>query len=142
MACATTEISKKTMVEDLGSPDKIELLRQRANDFWSAFVRKDYERVYNLYDPFFRARTSKNAFIGTMGRVLYHEYEIKDIKVEGNVAKVKVRVVYSMPKYRFRQLELSKPKTPAEFEENWLYIYDNWYKEFYMYSLERGLIYY
>jgi len=141
MACATME-SRRHMVEDLGSPKKVSLLRKRVTAFWSAFVNEDYEKVYYLYDPFFRARTNKSAFIGRLGRIKYHSFEIKDIKVEGNVAKVKVKVVYSMPKTRFKRLEFSQPKTETEFEETWLYIYDNWYKEYYLYALKAGIVYY
>lgn len=135
-------ISQKRMVEDLGSPGKIELLKERVNEFWTAFVKEDYEKIYYLFDPFFKVRTNKYAFIGNLGRIKYHEFEIKDIKVEGNVAKVKVKVVYSMPKTVFKVREFSVPMTPDEFEETWLYIYDNWYKEYYIRFIEEGIVKY
>jgi hypothetical protein len=47
-----------------------------------------------------------------------------------------------MPKVRFKVQEFSAPETSAEFKENWLYIYDNWYKEFYMHSFEKGIVEY
>ncbi|MBM4140025.1 MAG: hypothetical protein FJ242_00795 [Nitrospira sp.] len=142
-ACAGIETSRKSMSEDLGSPEKVDLLRERVNDFWSAFVKEDYEKIYYLYDPFFRTRTpNKHAFMGTLGKIKYHKFEVKDIKVEGNVAKLKVSVVYSIPKTRFKIAEFSQPETPAEFEETWLYIYDNWYKEYYMHAAEAGIVYY
>ncbi len=142
-ACASVKSTSKGMVEDLSSPpEKIKLLRQRVNDFWTAFIKEDYERIYYLYDPFFQAGTNKYAFMGTLGMVKYHEFEIKDIKVEGNVAQVKISLVYSMPKVRLKLEEFTVSKTQAEFEENWLYIYDNWYKEFYMHALEKGVVYY
>ncbi len=143
MACAGIESKTKSMSEDLGSPEKVALLKERVNDFWSAFVKEDYEKIYNIYDPFFRAKTDKNTFLGTVGKIKYHEFEIKDIKVEGNVAKVKVRTVYALPKMRLKTQEFSTPeKTPTEFEETWLYIYDNWYKEYYIHSLEVGVVQY
>lgn len=140
-ACATMD-SRKGMVEDLGSPQKIALLRERAKAFWSAFVKEDYEKIYYLYDPFFQAKTNKFAFIGTLGRIKYHRFEIKDIKVEGNVAKVKVSTVYSVPKTTFKKQEFSQQEKSTEFEETWLYIYDNWYKEYYMQVLEAGIVCY
>jgi len=141
-ACASVKSTSRGMVEDLGSPEKIKLLRQRVNDFWMAFIKEDYERIYYLYDPFFQAGTNKYAFMGTLGRIKYHEFKIKDIKVEGNVAQVKVSLVYSMPKVKLKLQEFAVSKTQAEFEENWLYIYDNWYKEFYMHAVEKGVVYY
>ncbi len=118
------------MAEDQGSAAKVDLLRDRAKAFWAATVIEDYEKVYSLYDPFFRAASSKTAFIATRGTVKYHSFEIKDVKVDGNVGRVTVSVVYSIPKVVFKRQEFSKPDTPAEFEETWLFVEDNWYKEF------------
>jgi hypothetical protein len=106
------------MVGDPGSPAKVALLRQRAEVFWTAFLKEDYENTYFLYDPFFRAKSNKHAYIATMGTVKYHSFEIKDIKVEGNVGYVTLNVVYSIPKTKFKQREFRKPDTPVEFEEH------------------------
>lgn len=141
-ACAGVKSTSKGMVEDLGSPEKTALLEERVKDFWNAFLREDYDRIYYLYDPFFQARTDKDAFKETMGKIKYHKFEIKGVKVEGNVARVKVAVVYSLPKIRVKTQEFSQPETPTEFEETWLYIYDNWYREYYMPSAEQGIAYY
>lgn len=141
-ACASMKSTSKNMVEDLGSPEKIELLRQSVNDFWTVFIEEDYEKVYYLYDPFFQSFTNKYAFMGTMGRIKYHEFEIKDIKVEGNVARVKVRLVYSIPKTKFKRAEFSVPKTQGETESTWLYIYHNWYKEYYMKMMDKAVVEY
>jgi hypothetical protein len=140
-SCAGT--GRYSMVEDLGSSRKVNLLRKRANEFWSAFLNKDYEKVYTLYDPFFRARTNKYTFMGRMGKVKYHKFEIKDIKVEGNVAKVKVGIVYSMAAVRTKiGKTMEVPETPDEIEETWLYIYDNWYKEYFVGMVEKPVVYY
>lgn len=141
-ACASVKSTSRGMAEDLGSPEKIELLSQRINDFWTAFMKEDYEKIYYLYDPFFQAGTNKYAFMGTLGMVKYHKFEIKDIKVEGNVAEVKLSLVYSMSKVKLKLTEFTVSETPAEIEETWLYIYDNWHKEFYMHALEKGVVYY
>lgn len=143
VACAGIKSTGKSMSEDLGSPEKVALLKERVNDFWSAFVKEDYEKIYNIYDPFFRAKTDKYAFFGTLGKIKYHEFEIKDIKVEGNVAKVTIKIIYSLPNVRLKTQEFSTPEdTTTDFEETWLYIYDNWYKEYYIYSLETGVVKY
>jgi len=98
--------------------------------------------VYNSFDPFYRAKNSKNAFLNRT-KVKYHEYEVKDIKVEGNVAKVKVRIVSSVPGIMGKMGKvMSEPPTPAEFEETWLYIYDNWYKVFMIGMVEEAYVYY
>lgn len=134
-----TEPVKKSLSDDLGSPHKAGLLRERVTDFWSAFIKEDYEKIYFIYDPFFQARTNKFAFMGKLGRLKYHSFEIKGIQVQGNVAKVQLGVVYSLPLMKIKDKEFSQSETFAEFEETWLYIYDNWYKEFFMHAAESGI---
>jgi len=126
-ACAGT---RERMVEDPGSPAKVALLQQRAEAFWTVFVKEDYEKAYTFYEPFFRARTNKNKFIGSIGLVKYHSFEIKDIKVEGNVAHLTVRVAYSIPKVKYKVSEFSQPETQTEFVDSWLFIDENWYREY------------
>lgn len=126
-ACAGT---RERMVEDPGSPAKVALLKQRVEAFWAAFVKEEYEKTFYLYTPFFQAKSSKYAYLATLGTLKYHSFEIKDIKVEGNVGYVTLSIVYSIPKRKFKLQEFSQPETPAEFEETWLFVYDNWYKEY------------
>jgi hypothetical protein len=136
---AAAEPATKSMSEDTGSPEKVALLRARVNEFWSAFVKQDYEKVFEIYDPFFRAKTDKYYFFGTLGKIRYHEFEIQDLKVDGNVGTVKIKVTYSMPLAKVKTQEFTVPKTTTEFSEKWLYIYDNWYKEYYLYTMETGV---
>ena len=138
--CAGLKATENSMVEDLGSPQKIALLRERATDFWNAFVKEDYKKVYSLYEPFFRASNPGSAGIEkARGKIKYHKAEVKDIQVEGNFARVKVSIVYSLPPTRMKSQVFTQPETPAEFEETWLYVYDNWYKEYYMAVVEKGV---
>jgi len=139
--CASGKTPGKSMAEDLGSPEKVELLRKRAIDFWSAIIEKDYDKAYYIYDPFYRAQVSLKSF-KVSNPIKYHEFEIKDIKVEGNIAKVKVNTVYSLPMTKVQKQVFTIPETPAEFEETWLYIYDNWYKEYYIESMEKSFVEY
>jgi hypothetical protein len=119
------------MIEDSGSPAKAAaLLRERLEAFWTASVKGEYEKTYYLYDPFFRARTNIHLFLGKRGAIKYKSFEIKDIKVDENVAHVSVNIIYEVPKVKFKKQEFSQPETSAAFEETWLFIYDNWYKEF------------
>src|SRR4030042_1064709 len=90
IACAGTEPKGKSMSDDLGSTEKVALLRERANEFWSAFVKRDYERVYDIYDPFFQSRTAKKSFVGQLGTLQYHDFEFKEYylqSIEAGIAK-------------------------------------------------------
>lgn len=133
----------KSFSEALNAPEKEELLKERIAEFWEAFVKEDYEKIYNIYDPFFRARTpNKHSFFATLGMIKYHEYKIQDIKIEGNIARVKVDMVYSLTNIRVRTQVFNQPPTQAEIEETWLYVYDNWYKEYYSEAMGAGLVEY
>jgi hypothetical protein len=138
MSCAGAEKVKKSMSEDMGSPKKEALLRVRVNEFWSAFMKEDYEKVYALYDPFFRARMPKNVFLGNLGKIKYHGFETKEVKVEGNTAKTTVKITYSVPFLKMKTQEFNVPETTTELIETWLYVYDNWYKEYYSSSESAG----
>jgi hypothetical protein len=128
-ACAGLEQKKADMSEDLGSPEKVALLKQRVSEYWTAFIKKDYETTFALNDPFFRARSDKNVYIGKMGAIIYNRFEIKDVKIEGNVAKVKTHVTFSVPTTKVSKLEFKMPETESDVETLWLYVYDNWYRE-------------
>lgn len=118
--------------EDKGSFDKRSLLESRVADFWEAMVKADYEKVYDIFDPFYRAGMRKINFLAQRGRLIYHSAELKEIvKVEGNIAKVRIAVEYSMPMIVTKHGKFSQPKTKTEFTETWVYVYDNWYKEYY-----------
>ena len=142
IACAGAE-KKMNMVDDLGSPEKVALLSDRAHEFWTATIGGDFEKTYEIYDPFFRANFNKHWYLLRTGKIIYHEYEIKDIKVEGNVGKVTLRTKWSMDKLKFKSGQTEgAEEVPAEFVETWLYIYDNWYKEYYFAMIEKGSVYY
>lgn len=136
--CAGMANKTKSLSDDMGSPEKIALLRERTTEFWTAFVKEDYEKIFNMQDPFFRATKDMHTYISTLGRIKYHKFEIKDIKVEGNIAKVEMSLVYSMPSYKFKKMTFSVPETEQKIEMTWIYVYDNWYKEWRSEMVESG----
>lgn len=127
--CAGT---KGEMIKEMDSPAKVALLKERAQEYWDAAVKEDYEKTYFLFDPFFRAVSDKYKFLGTRGVVKYRSFEIKGVKVEGNVGLVKVSVIYFVDTLKYKKQKFSQPDTPVEFEETWVFVGDNWYKEYKM----------
>ncbi len=105
-ACAATG---GRMVEEMDSPSKVSLLRERAEEYWTAAVKADYEKMFYLFDPFFQAKTNKYKFLGSRGAVKYHSFEIKDVKVEGNIGLVNVSIVFSVPPLKVKRQEFSQP---------------------------------
>ena len=134
-ACAGIS-QKESLSEDMGSPEKIALLRERAEDFWSAYVNADFERAYPIFDPFFRAKSPREDYLTKVGSLQYHAYEIGDVKVEGNVGTVTVKVTYSLKTVTLNKQTFSAPESETQFNEKWLYVYDGWYKEYYIESLD------
>ncbi len=127
------------MAEDLGSPAKVKLLEKRASEYWATMVKGDLREAYKYYDPFMKARMSAEEFVLNHGVVKYHDFKITNVKVEGNVAKVTVKVKYSVPKIRVKLREFEIPEKEEEFDETWLFVYDNWYKEYYLRLFETGI---
>lgn len=134
--------SKERMVDDFGSPQKVKLLKDRAEEYWSAMVKGDLKKAYTYFDPFYRSRVTTESFLERHGSVKYHEFSVIDVKVEGNIGTVKIKTKYSVPKMVVKQKEFTIPETDQEFEERWLFVYDNWYKEYYLQLFEYGFIYY
>lgn len=137
-----SEVKSNSIVEDPGSQRKIAMLKDRATQFWKLMLKSDLKEVYKYYDPFMRSKMSPEEFIEKHRAIQYHETQVTDVKVEGNIGTVKVKVKYSVPKTKIRQKELEIPPTVTEFEERWLFIYDNWYKEYYLRYFETGIAYY
>jgi|Deesub1362A_J573_1020465.scaffolds.fasta_scaffold00162_52 hypothetical protein len=106
-------------------------LRQRVRESWDAFMNNDYKKAFSLSDPFFRARNRVEDYLIRRGRIKYHNYRINEIEIEGNVAKVNMEIEYSVPRIRFKGEVFSKPKTKVRFVERWVFVYDDWYKEYY-----------
>ncbi|MBW2068663.1 MAG: nuclear transport factor 2 family protein [Deltaproteobacteria bacterium] len=134
--------SNRNLVDDLGSPTKTELLKQRAAEFWEAMVSGDLAKAYELYDPFLRARMGVHEFIAKHSAVKYRTFEIKNVKVEGNIGIVTLEVTYEVPKLKVFKREMYIPEKTEEFEDRWLYVYDNWYKEYYLRFFKHGIAFY
>ncbi len=113
----------------LTSLDKEEMLKKRVFDFWQAKVNSDREKQYDFYDPFFKFHVSKDNF-KTMGtNINYENPQIQEVIIEGNVASSKVTVVY-FGELPGRLKPVAIEKTPAEINQTWLFMDENWYLEF------------
>lgn len=121
-AAPTTPIAKRSE----------EALRGRVDAFWKAMVDGDYADAYGFYDPFFRARNSRKAFTNLTGKIDYSEFEVKDVSVDGPIAKVSVRFKASVPAFKMERTgeTVSRPEQEITTTNNWLWIDDDWYREF------------
>ena len=115
---------------ETAAPQKTAMLRSRAEAFWKALMAQDYETAYGLFDPFFRGRFRKVDYLASTGMVKYHNFEIKDVQVEGNMGRVTLRYKYEIPTVSTRLGPLTRPPTKVKITETWLFIDGNWYKEY------------
>jgi hypothetical protein len=113
-------------------PTLEEALRQRANIFWQAMVANDYPTAYVIYDPFFRANVNIDGFMKNMGRVKYHKFEVGEINIKGNIAKVEIKASVSIPKFRVPSTGelIERPEREMSIKDTWLWVDDGWYREF------------
>lgn len=120
----------KKKKKDLSHKEKEDSLRKRLEDYWNGMIKKELSTTYRLHDPFYRARTPFEYYASHRGPMVYHSYTIEDIKVEGNVASVKVKVVYEVPKLTFFNQETSIPRKETVIEDTYLFIDGTWYRKF------------
>ncbi len=118
------------LMHDPGSEKKTAMLRARAEKFWNFLMDGSYESVYGLYDPFFRGRFRKVDYLSATGMVKHHSFEIEDVQVEGNMGRVTLSYKYEIPAISTRLGTVARPPTEARISEAWLFIDENWYKEY------------
>jgi hypothetical protein len=110
--------------------EKEALLRERITAYWGEMIRGDWGKAYEYHDPFFRVRISREGYIGERGLFVYHTAEIAEMDLKDNIADVKVKINFEIPRLEFGGKTSSKPREDRVIEERWLWIYDHWYKEY------------
>lgn len=126
--CTTATVSGKP---SMGMDEKEKLLRQRVAENWQAMIDRDMGKMYDLYDPFFRSRTARAWFIGQEMPIYYHSFEIAGVDIKGNVAKVETKIVYSIKHMGTLGREIKKDNTEGVVKDTWLFIDNNWQRQFY-----------
>ncbi len=115
-----------------GLDDNIKKARfvSRVEEFWQEYVRKDYKKGFEMFDPFARARITQQFFLSNVGQLTYHEFKIltDTITINENFASVKVKVVFEAETFSVGQFEGSIPRTERELDEKWIWIDGDWFK--------------
>jgi len=106
------------------------LLRERVRAYWEGMIKKDLKTTYNTHDPFYRARIPFDYYASHRGPMVYHNYNIESLKIEGNVASVRIKVKYDVPKIIILGKEASIPPKEITIEETYLFIDGTWYRKF------------
>lgn len=77
-------------------------LRSRAERFWAAEVRKDFDTVYTMLSPGERDLRAQGDYVATrrdLGPFHYLSAKVGDIDSAGDVGWVRITVVYTTPKF-------------------------------------------
>lgn len=110
--------------------DKTNLLKERATAFWQAMMARDWDKVYDMYDPFFRAKVSSDFFSGRKIPIYYKSFEIGEVNIKGNVALVNVKLIYTIDDVGKFGQKIKIEDADKSFAEKWLFVDNNWYKQF------------
>ena len=113
------------------SPKKKEaLLRERVNAYWKGMLKKNMKVTYEIHDPFYRARIPFDYYASHRGPMVYHRYSLEEVRIEGNVATVKIKVNYDVPKIMILGKETSIPPKEVLTEDTYLFIDNKWFRKF------------
>jgi hypothetical protein len=107
-------------------------LRERITTYWQAMQDGQYEVTYALMDPFFREARAFNDYRNTMGIVQYHSHQIGPVAQQGNIAKVQVEVEASVPEFEAPSgKKISQPRRTIPLVDTWVFVNEDWYREYY-----------
>ena len=106
------------------------LLRGRVNAYWKGMVEKDLNVTYAIHDPFFRARMPFDYYSAHRGPMVYHSYSMESSRIEGNIAYVRVKVRYEVPKLTILGKDTAIPPKEIMTEDTYLFIDGMWYRQF------------
>jgi hypothetical protein len=113
--------------QTVATPDPGRRLKERVAQYWDARVRGDTVETYRLHPPAFREAVTLSAFAQGRGATTIFDYEVKNVKIDGDEGVVAVRYNYTVV-----HPMLAKPVEPrwGETEEQWVSIDGEWYRKF------------
>jgi len=127
----------------LGAAEKEQLLRERVMMAWNAMVERDRGKIWEMYDPFFRARQPKGLYEARKMSVYYYDPQIREVDIKGNVAIVKVRVDYEVKDIKTRLGKvINEPKKETISTDTWVFMDGNWYRQYISNISESSLLQY
>ncbi len=125
--------------KEITAEKKEQLLRERVNAMWDAQIKRDRRVMYDLYDPFFTSRVTKDWFAGQNMPAHYSNTEIQEVDIKGNVANVKVKIVFEIKDVMLLGKLHSEPPKESVTSETWLFIDGNWYRQFIDYITDSSI---
>lgn len=106
------------------------LLRERVKAYWVGMINKDMKTPYETHDPFYRARIPFEYYVAQRGPMVYNAFSIDDVNIQGNIATVKVKVTYEIPKITILGKDTSMPPKEVTTEDTYLFLDGTWYRKY------------
>ncbi len=115
------------------APKSEDRLRERVNTYWQSIMKDDFKGTYQLFDPFYRAKSEFRDYLKNMGKISYTDYSIQSIDIDGWRAKVETLVKASIPPFQAASTgqTISQEEREIPVSEVWLWMGDDWYRESY-----------
>jgi len=109
----------------------LERLRERVSKFWSDRLVSDWGGNYDLLDPFYKKRITRDAYISSQFKTIYHAFQIKDIKITENTASVTINYTLEVPEFISASgKNLKVPKRDEVITEEWIWYDGDWFRLF------------
>lgn len=136
------KIAREKEQEAIGQGERERLLRERVMKMWAAQVEGDRNAMYDLYDPFFRARLDRDPYKEQKLHAKYYNPEITSIDIKGNIAEVGVKVEYELSGIVMMGRPVKEPRKETITNEIWLFMDGTWFREFVEYITESRIAIY
>jgi len=114
----------------LSDSEKEKRLWERVNSFWRLRINREFADTYDYHDPLFRNTQRKDMFAITQGNITYNKFEIAEIEIKDNIAKVKIKYNFEVKDMEAMGIKIVQKPTDDVLSEDWVWLYDNWYKVF------------
>lgn len=107
-------------------------LRQRIDAYWQAMQEGDYTKSMKFFDPFFSARVDPIRYLSMVGRIKYSAHRVEELSIDGPSASVMTVIRASVPPFQAKTGEIiQQAERDIPLNDTWLWVDDNWYREFY-----------
>ncbi len=117
--------------------DRKKRLLEREKQFWKHYINRDFDKAYEMFDPFVRQQLNVHAFIGNINRFNYLEARVSDdAEITENYGKISVTVTVEAPNLGvIKGKKVRLDRAEKTFDETWIWIDGDWFK---VYELANG----
>ncbi|MEF9438428.1 MAG: hypothetical protein L0922_06720 [Candidatus Mariimomonas ferrooxydans] len=84
-----------------------------------------------MFEPFMKLKYTKKKFVDNQLKTIFHDYEIKEVRITENRAEVTVKYTFEIPEFSSPSgAKIRMPKREVEVAAEWIWIDEDWYRVF------------